>query len=243
MIEITSISAIRNNIYQITFDNKIKEKLYDETILKFSLTKGKLIEYSFINEIKKYNYAMIIFFKTQNLLIRKLYTKNEIEKKLSNQLEDKYLIDEVIYKLEKLNLINDSLYIKAYINDQINFSLNGPKKIKYSLIQKGINSNDIDNELENYEESFWDIRIKKIIEKRKKINTKYSNIVFKINTKKYLYNLGYITEMNINDIDDSKILKVEYNKLKNKNMDEKKIIQTLLNKGFIYEDIKKLENE
>ncbi|MFI3260899.1 MAG: RecX family transcriptional regulator [bacterium] len=243
MIQIISLTQKKTNVYKIAFNNNTAVSLYDETIIKFSLTKGKEINEKFLIDIKKYDNNMNLYFKTRNLLLKKKQTKKEIVKKLKQDIDDQSDIEEIIWKLEKLNLINDKEYMKSYINDQVNLTLHGPDKIKAELVYKGFQVNEIEELLEIYTEDFWLKKINKIIEKKIKSNRKESNKMFKQKTKSYIYNMGYNFHYNIRDIENEfDILKDLYNKLKIKyEKNNKDIKNELLKKGFELENINKFK--
>lgn len=239
---VTNLKQIKINLYEVKFDNESCIKLYDETILKYNLTINKSINASEFENIKKYNDSMIIFFKLRNTLLKKMKTKREVSNILEKENVDK---DEIIKKLETLNLINDQNYLNSFVNDKINLTLDGPEKIKRELLDKGVFKEDILNE---YDYDFWQNRVNKIVDKKNRANHKISNKLFKEKMKVYLYALGYDQKYNINIYNnDFEILKKEFNKLLIKyerlGLDKTKIKYDLLKKGFSIEDIKKLENE
>lgn len=243
MIKVEKLVQIKSNIYEIYFDNQERIKVYDEVILKFNLVKDQCIQENFVDEIKKYNELMIIFFKCRNSLIKKMSSKKSILSKLKTENVDDEDIEEIVNKLELLNLINDDNYLQAYVNSELNLTLNGPGKIKKHLLNEDIDEDKINNELSKYDEDFWNERVTKIIEKRKKANHKDSLKVFKIKTKEYVYNLGYDVTLDISFDEDKEIsnLNKEYEKLLRKyirkNMDQSKIKYDLLKKGYKMDDI------
>lgn len=248
MIKVNNLKQIKTNIYEITFDNDQKIKVYDEVIIKFNLVVNSILDNNFVETIKKYNDVMIIFFKLRNSLIKKMCSKKTIIEKLNKENLDSLDEEEIIKKLEKLNLINDDNYLLAFVNSQINLTLNGPEKIKQNLLKENIDKEKINLELKKYDDSFWNDRINKIIDKRKKSNHKDSNKVFNIKTKEYIYSLGYRGNFDIENDSSNEfdILKKEYEKIirkyERKGLDKRKLKYDLMKKGFNYEDIKKLEN-
>lgn len=133
-------------------------------------------------------------------------------------------------------MINDKTYAKNYCLEKISFSNDGPEKIKQALKYKHIDSNFIEEALEEFNEKRQIEKIKKVIDYRIKINKK-SLIVFKKDTLAYLYNLGYkinIINKVLNNIsfDDSELKAKELEKLKEKYDDQYLIKRKLYEKGF-----------
>lgn len=246
MIKVENIIQKKINEYVVLFDDDTIMKLFDETILKYSLVVGFKIDESKFDEIKKYNDSMIIFFKLRNKLMKKIYSK----KSIINILDDTELLEsqkeELLKKFEKLNLINDDVFLSSFVNDRINLSNKGPRYIENELIKEGIEISLIHQKLNEYDSNFWNDRIEKIVNQKIKSNHKYSNKILKEKIKNHLFSLGYDCNIEISiDTFDLEIIKKEYNQLLKKyirkNLDIKNIKYDLLKKGFTNEEIKKLD--
>ena len=152
------------------------------------------------------------------------------------------IINETINKLEKLNLLNSKSYIQAFVNDKINLSSDGPYKIKKSLLEFDFNEEDIDNYLNTIDENIWLEKLKKIANKKKSIMKSKSYYMFVSKMKNDLYNLGYdkyMIENVLSNIEyDSNALSKDLEKANKKfKGDKTKIINSLLRKGYSYEEI------
>lgn len=125
-------------------------------------------------------------------IIEKSYkTEKEVRDKLILKGYDENSINKSIEFLKEYNFINDSNYTKAFINDKLKSQ--GSQKIKYSLIQKGISIDNIDEELSNLNkenEKSIAINIAKkkldIIKKKETDNYKISGKLYR-----YLISKGY----------------------------------------------------
>ena len=148
--------------------------------------------------------------------------------------------------------LNDELYIKSYINDQINLSIKGPKKIINELEKLGFKNVD---EYLNVDNDIWINKINKIITKKEKSNHNLSKIFLINKIKSDLINLGYPDYLykdileNYEFVDNPDILKKEVNKFLKKyqgkyNEDEikYKLKGYLYSKGFNNCDIDDLLN-
>ena len=125
-------------------------------------------------------------------IIEKSYkTEKEVRDKLILKGYDENSINKSIEFLKEYNFINDSNYTKAFINDKLKSQ--GSQKIKYTLIQKGISIDSIDEELSNLNkenEKSIAINIAKkkldIIKKKESDNYKISGKLYR-----YLISKGY----------------------------------------------------
>ena len=251
-MKIIKFKKDKGNKYKIYLDNDLIIDLYDDVIIKYNLISNKNINNKLFEEITTYNTFLDGYYKAVKLINKRLRTKKEIENYLTKQNIKKEEINKIINLLEKDNYLNQDLYIKSYISDQYNLTLNGPIKIKKDLNNLGINK-DIDNYLNKYD---WNVKIDKIINKKIKFNNKLSNNALKNKIINDIINLGYEKEiiekkLETIELNDNDILIKELNKIKNKyekkykdNELKYKVINYLYRKGFNIEDIKRYyENE
>lgn len=251
-MKIIKFKKDKGNKYKIYLDNDLIIVLYDDVIIKYNLISNKNINNKLFEEITTYNTFLDGYYKAVKLINKRLRTKKEIENYLTKQNIKKEEINKIINLLEKDNYLNQDLYIKSYISDQYNLTLNGPIKIKKDLNNLGINK-DIDNYLNKYD---WNVKIDKIINKKIKFNNKLSNNALKNKIINDIINLGYEKEiiekkLETIELNDNDILIKELNKIKNKyekkykdNELKYKVINYLYRKGFNIEDIKRYyENE
>ena len=240
-MRIKKYKKLKNNKYEVILENDEKIILYEDIILKEELLLKKEInnlprltkineEYEIYDVSLKYlNHHVISIYGMKEYLLKKNYSKEDINK--------------TIDKLIKQGYLNDSYYTKCYINDHINLSNDGPLKIIKHLEDNHILSNEYSDYLSTYD-NLWKERIEKYVEKQKKINKK-SLYFFKNKMLINLINLGYQKEM-INEvlnnisIDNLEQLKeIEKNKIRRKlerkytgEELEKKIKEKLWQKGF-----------
>lgn len=231
---IKNYKKLKNNEYELTLDNGTSIFLYEETIIKYNLLINKNINQKELELILKDNDNYYAYYAALNYLNKKMRTEYEIKKYLENKDYETVVINDTINILKKQGYLNNDQYIELYINDQYHLTNNGPEKIKYNLIKLGIDETKI-----NIDKDF-DHKIKKIITKKVKLNTKLSTKSLILNISNYLINLGYHPEMfqpyleNITTNDD-KFIKKEYQKLYNQNKnkyDQNKLIFILKDKLY-----------
>lgn len=238
---------VKNKNQYIVYGDKEEITLYTETIMQYNLINKKVISDDLLKEIKIYDRNYQAYYEALKLLTRKLQTEQEIRNKLKKKNYLDINIDLAITKLKKLGYLNKDLYLRSYINDQINLSLKGPKKIIKELELLGYNEEDINKYLDEYND-IWYERIKKIINKKIKSNHTMSSNMLKNKIERDLINLGYSNFGNIiqdiNFLEDENIITKEYTKLLKKYQNkyegkelEFKIKRALYQKGFTYENI------
>ena len=216
-MKILKYKQIGKDKYKIFLEDK-EITLYEDIILKHNILLKKDLTDKDIEKALKENMVYEGYYKTLKYLSTKMRCEKEIRKYLKdNNNKD---VDKIIKILKDNNLINEKLYIKAYINDQINLKNTGPNKIKKDLIALNLDKNIIEECLSIFTKELIDERISKIINKNIKTNKK-SLYEFKNKMINSLYLLGYDKEDildNLNNIyiDEKKLKEAEYNKLKNK---------------------------
>ena len=242
-MEIRKFKKVGKNKYKILFDTE-ELTLYEDIILKYELLIKKEISLDDLDKIIKDNNDYDAYNMALNYIEVKMRNRKELYLYLSKKGFEKSLINETISKIEKLGLLDNKAYIKAYINDKVNLTLDGPYKIKKSLIDLDFNENDIDNYLNTFDDKVWKSKIEKLINKKKSIMKNKSYYMFIQKMKNDLYNMGYDSYMiddKLKDIKyESNALENDYKKACKKYDDETKIINYLLRKGYSYEEIKTL---
>ena len=216
-MEIKEFKKLKGNVYELKFKSGEDVKLYDDVILKYNLLVNKSFNDKLYEEIIKYNKSLDAYYLSLKYLNSKLRCEKEIRDYLKKKEFSLEIIDKTIDRLNKYNYLNRDLYVKSYVNDKYNFTLNGPVKIKRELLLLGFD----DEEIDKYLKIDFNDKIKKIIDKKVKSNKKYNEYSLKINISNYLINLGYKKEMfneYLNDvkIDNTLVIKKDIDKLKNK---------------------------
>lgn len=206
---IKEIKKLKNNKYKITYDDKIL-LVHEDILIKYNILTKKNIDDKLLIEIEKEN----IYLEAYDKALRYLGIKMRLEKDIYTYLKDKYdnkTINKVIDKLKKEGYLDTNKYIKAFINDKINLTNDGPYKIKRDLINKGIDESLID--LDIIDINIIKDNLTKLIIKYSNINRDNSISVIKSKTLNHCLLLGYDKEL-ILDIFDSLNIKENTNKIK-----------------------------
>ena len=244
----------KQNKYKVVIDSE-EFILYDDVIIKYNLLLKKEIDATTFKEILDLNDELTSYYDSIKYINKKLRSKKEVEEYLKKKGISNKVIDSTIKRLISTNYLNDNIYFKAYINDQINLTNNGPRKILKNLINLGFDENIINEKLDEIDSNIWLEKISKYIEKKISVNHKSSSNMLKMKIVNDLVNLGYDKEnitslLNNYEINDEDVLVKEYYKIK-KTLEKKycgkelnqKIKEKLYRKGFKISSLEDLDYE
>ena len=130
--------------------------------------------------------------KILKFILYKKRSENEVRRKFEKEL-DENMLEDIIEYLKEAKYIDDSEYIRKTVNNFIILKNLSIKELKYKLLAKGLNKNDIEDYIYENKEELEKYEIKSI-----------SNIIYKKSLsmeqdeiKQYLLKKGYKSE-NIN---------------------------------------------
>lgn len=130
--------------------------------------------------------------KILKYILYKKRSENEVRRKFAKEL-DENMLEDIIEYLKEAKYINDNDYIRRTVNNFIILKNLSIKELKYKLLAKGLNKNDIEDYIYENKEELEKYEIKSI-----------SNIIYKKSLsmeqdeiKQYLLKKGYKSE-NIN---------------------------------------------
>ncbi len=91
------------------------------------------------------------------LLSRREHSRKELASKLySKDYLDKHYIDSILDELEASYYLDDQRFAEAFVRSRINRG-QGPQKIQYELLKKGVDSSLIEQTLQNIEVDWLDL--------------------------------------------------------------------------------------
>ena len=243
-MKIIKFTKTRNSMYKLTLDDKRTVNVHEELILKNGYLLSKEIDEETIENIDKLNNNLSAYDIAIKYLSNRLRSIKEVREYLKKKEIDKEIIDEIINKLKSQKYLDDKIYAKAFINDQINFSNNGPYKIRKELENNGVYSNIVDECMEIYTSDLEREKLEKLVPKYINTIRNKSYTMMKNKVLNHFNDLGYnkaIVQGILEDVsyDDSDSYKKEYDKLYRKYSKtlsgeelEFKINQSLYKKGF-----------
>lgn len=248
-MDIKKIKKMNNDKYQIITSDNTKIITYDSVILKYNLLYKKNIDSELMSLIMKETSYFDIYKKAVNYISKRLRSEYEIKKYLEKYDLNEKDTNKIINDLKKSNFINDYNFAKSYISDKVYLSNYGPLKIKRDLQNYYIDTEIIEELINNIDDEVILEKLNKLMTKKINSNKKHSNYILKQKLLYYFKDLGYETSMILSCLDnlgnnDDNILDKEYEKLYKKyskkysdyNLDNK-IKEGLYRKGF---DINKI---
>ena len=135
--------------------------------------------------------------KILKYIIYKKRSENEVRNKFSSTINQE-LLEDIIDYLKEANYINDKEFIEKTVNNFITLKNLSLKELKYKLMSKGLNKDDIDDYLYENKEELEEYEIKSA-----------SNIIYKKSStmeqeeiKQYLLKKGYKIDKKCNKISD-----------------------------------------
>ena len=238
----------KKNEYKIITDEE-EYTLYDDMIIKYELLLKKEINKKEWESILKENQLLKAYYEGLKAINTKLRTEKELRTILRKKGFSEKEINYAIERLAKDGYLNHLMYIEAFIHDAINLNTVGKRKIHQDLQNLGFTSKEIDSELNKIDDSIYEEKIAKYINKKLKGNKKSANEFMRKITLD-LINKGFEKEnitsyLNTLEIEDN-ILEIEklVNKLYKKYIvkydlytTKKKIMQNLYAKGYTNVDI------
>lgn len=243
-MKINKFKKIGKSKYKLIFNNT-DIIVHEDIILKYDLLIKNDIDSELLDKIIEENRFYDAYYSALNYIEIRMRNKKEINTYLTKKGYDKKYIEFAISKLEELNLLNNKSYIVAFINDKINLSNDGPYKIKKCLLDLEFDEADIDNYLNTINYNVWKEKVIKLINKKKALMKTKSYYMFISKIKNDLYNLGFDKEMiddNLANIEYvSNALEKDFEKsFKKFKGDKNKILNSMIRKGYSYEEVSSL---
>ncbi len=127
--------------------------------------------------------------KILKFILYKKRSENEVRRKFEKEL-DENMLEDIIEYLKEAKYIDDGEYIRRTVNNFMILKNLSIKELKYKLLAKGLNKNDIEDYIYENKEELEEYEIKSI-----------SNIIYKKSLsmeqdeiKQYLLKKGYKSE-------------------------------------------------
>ena len=192
-MEIVKYIKKGNGNYQIIFDNGKKINIQEDVIIKNNLLYKKEIDNDLLLKIIVENEEYEIYNKCVNYIGVRLRSINEIREYMARKDISIEKQEEVIERLFKNKLLDDSVFARAFIKDKMNFTTMGPYRIELELKKHKIDDKIIKKYINEIDRDMIYDKIDRQINKLIKSNKNKSNLRNKIYNN--LLGLGYSSEM------------------------------------------------
>jgi len=109
----------------------------EDTLLHFSIFKGKEFSEEEIREIFNYEQVSRCLSQAYRYLARRPHLQKELERKLRVKKYSRPIIERTLEHLREKKYLNDEDFIRRFIKEEIRLKKSGPLRIAQKLFQKG----------------------------------------------------------------------------------------------------------
>lgn len=218
-MNIIKYKKLSNSKYKVFLENKETITLHENIIIKYNLLITKKIDD--LDLILDDNNKYLIYDKVLKYISVKMRCESEIRTYLKKNNIDEEETNKIVNKLYEDGLINERLYVKSFISDEIRLKSAGKNKIRNELLKLKIDKDIIEEELNNCDEGEIKENLENLIDKKIKSNKNYAGEVLKQKIINDFINKGYSIEdilsiLESKDLSNNDLYDKEYNKLYNK---------------------------
>lgn len=239
----------RNGQYELQLESGEVLSLYEEVILKFELLLKKKVDEKEKEKILLCNQEYDVYYIALKSLKSRFKSVRELRNLLLKKEYPQEYVEKAIEKLLQQGYLNDKSFAKAYINEQMITTSKGPRKIEKELLDKGVSSSIITEEISIFTKEEQVPKIEKVANRLIRSNRSRGGFVLRKKIVHDLQTLGYdisiidevLGRLDFGDTKD--IAKKEYDKLYRRLSRkysgrelEYKIKEKLYQKGLYYED-------
>ena len=179
-MNIVSFKRLKNGMYKVKLDDSNELSLYQEVILEYELLLKKNVSDEMLLKINSLNKKWEVYYMGLKLLKSRFRSRKELFNLLVKKEYSSDVICETLDKLESQGYINDLVFSKSYINNQILTTNRGPRRLANDLLEKGISQNVIAEAIVDFDSDLERNKISKQTDKLIKSNRNKSGKVLKI---------------------------------------------------------------
>lgn len=177
--------------YNIYLNDEYSFSVDEATLIKFGLTKGKVLDSFEIDEIKYEDEIAKAFNASLQFLSFQMRSEHEVKKKLLDKGFGESVVLEAIQKLQKSGFLNDETYSKALLETKKRTQKKGPYAIKEDLRKKGIDKDLQEKVVSTFTYDEQKQLAKELAEKTVKLNSKKTPSQIKQKIQETLIRKGY----------------------------------------------------
>ena len=185
--KVTSIKFLKEKVV-IKLRDETKIETAKEVFASFYIYKGKILTEKEIKDIYKENRIFELYKYARKISTKRVYSEHKMREKLYLKTTNTIDVNEVINKLKKAGLINDSEFVKEYVEYASNKNI-GKNKIKAKLLEKGVFIEEI-NKI-HFDEKNEYKKAKTYIDKLNEKYDKYNYNAKKDKATKFLVSQGF----------------------------------------------------
>ena len=189
-MKVEEIKQLKSGKYKVKIDGQVLTT-YDDVILKNHLLYQKEISEEQFESLAADNIDSEIYHKALNYALRKVRSTYEMREYLKKMDRTESEIEDVLSHLERIGILSDKAYVKAYISDSLYLSNDGPDKIKKNLLDQEIEESIILDEMDKIDTQYVHEKLNKLIQKKLAHDHKHSRYKLKNKIVLDMVNLGY----------------------------------------------------
>lgn len=140
--KITSVKYLKEKV-TLKLKDESRIEMPKEVFSSFYLYKGKILSDKEIKEIEKESRIFELYKYARKISTKRVYSEHKMREKLYLKTSNTIEVNEVINRLKKNGLINDSEFVKEYVEYANNKNI-GKNKIIAKLVEKGVFKGEID---------------------------------------------------------------------------------------------------
>lgn len=159
---VTKISTTKAGRMALFFDEEFDFSVDMETFVKQNIKVGEQYAPEEYEELLEQSQYVSARQKAFNLLSYKSYTRKMLEERLLKDYTAES-VSLVLKRIQELGLLNDSEYALRQARDFVNIKKYAPTRVRLELRQRGIEEEDIQLALEQFDEDDQDQRMAQLI--------------------------------------------------------------------------------
>lgn len=193
-MQIVKYEFTKKNKYNVYLSNGEVLNLQEQVITENELLLKKEMSQELYNKLVRDNKIYELMEMAVKYISIRLRSIKEIKDYLLKKGGSNNEVEDAVQKLIESGYLDDDRFTKAFIKDKLKFTTIGDYKIKMQLNKLGVSTSIIEDNMNKIDEHIIEEKIKKIIEKDKKTNKKYSGQILKNKIYNHLLNQGYSQE-------------------------------------------------
>ncbi len=193
-MQIVKYEFTKKNKYNVYLSNGEVLNLQEQVITENELLLKKEMSQELYNKLVRDNKIYELMEMAVKYISIRLRSIKEVKDYLLKKGGSNNEVEDAVQKLIESGYLDDDRFTKAFIKDKLKFTTIGDYKIKMQLNKLGVSTSIIEDNMNKIDEHIIEEKIKKIIEKDKKTNKKYSGQILKNKIYNHLLNQGYSQE-------------------------------------------------
>ena len=190
-MQIVKYEFTKKNKYNVYLSNGEVLNLQEQVITENELLLKKEMSQELYNKLVRDNKIYELMEMAVKYISIRLRSIKEIKDYLLKKGGSNNEVEDAVQKLIESGYLDDDRFTKAFIKDKLKFTTIGDHKIKMQLNNLGVSSSIIEDNMDKIDNNIIEEKIKKIIEKDKKRNKKYTGQILKNKIYNHLLNQGY----------------------------------------------------